>query len=75
MSDQLLTTDDISADTLRGAAAIAAYTGHTERQINHLLEHNRLPAVKIGGRWILRKSTYRAFIAQLEARALSKIAA
>ncbi len=74
-ADNSPSTDDISADTLRGAAAIAAYTGHTERQINHLLEHNKLPAVKIGGRWIMRKSTYRNFLARLEADALARIAA
>ncbi len=68
-------TDDIADDTLRGAAAIAAYTGNTERQTNYLLERNKLPAVKLGGRWIMRKSTYRAYIARLEADALARIAA
>lgn len=68
-------TNDVADDTLRGAAAIAAYIGQTERQTNHLLDQARLPAFKIGRSWHMRKSTYRDFIGRLEAKALAGIAA
>jgi hypothetical protein len=63
--------DDLAADTLEGAAAIAAFLGKTERQTNYLLERKQLPAFKLGGRWHMRRSTYAAFVIRLEAAALS----
>ena len=68
-------TDCIADDTLRGAASIAAFIGEPERRANYLLEQARLPAFKIGRCWHMRKSTYRSFIAGLEAKALAKVAA
>jgi hypothetical protein len=62
-------TDAISTDTLTGAAEIAAFLGKTERQIVHLLWKRKIPAFKLGGRWHMRKSTYRAHIERLEAGA------
>jgi hypothetical protein len=59
-----------NADLLAGAAAIAAHAGQTERQIEHLLSMGRLPAFKLGGRWYMRKSTYRRFLQELEDAAL-----
>ena len=35
-----------------GAAAIAAALGVTERACFHMLEAGKLPARKIGGRWV-----------------------
>ena len=58
----------IGADTIEGAVEIARWLGKTERQVSHLIETKALPVFKLGGRWHMRKSTYRAFIADLEAR-------
>jgi hypothetical protein len=59
----------MAADTLEGAAAIAAFIGKTERQTEHLLSKRRLPAFKIGNVWHMRRSTYLKFIERLEAKA------
>ena len=56
-------------DTLQGAMEIAFFIGKSERQAQYLLEAKLLPAFKIGGKWHLRKSTYRAYIERLEADA------
>jgi hypothetical protein len=60
---------DMATDTLRGAQAIGAYIGVTVRQANHLLATRQLPAFKQGGHWCMRKSTYKADIAERESRA------
>ena len=57
-------------DMLTGAEEIAAYLKKTRRQVTNLLETNRLPAFKLGGRWHMRPSTYLAFVQELEATAL-----
>ena len=75
MSNDFRNTDDVADDTLRGAASIAAFLGEPERRANYLLEQNKLPAFKIGRCWHMRKSTYRNFIAELEAKAMAKVAA
>jgi hypothetical protein len=59
--------ENISADTLEGAAAIAAFLGKSERQTNYLLEKRQIPAFKLGGKWHMRKSTFAAFVQRLEA--------
>jgi hypothetical protein len=73
-----MTTDladpDIADDTLRGAAAIARHMGVNERRAQYLLEKSLLPAFKLGGIWTMRKSTYRAYIAHLEAEAQRRTA-
>lgn len=63
--------DSLAADTIEGAAAIAAFLGKTERQANYLLEKKQLPAYKLGGRWHMRRTTFEAFVARLEAAALN----
>ena len=63
-------TANIADDILEGAAAIADYIGKTERQAEHLLATRKIPAFKLGGTWHLRKSTFRAFIAELETKAM-----
>ena len=59
----------IADDMLVGADEIAPHIKKSERQARWLLESKRLPAFKIGGKWHMRKSTYRAFIERLEAEA------
>ena len=58
---------NIADDTLRGAKAIADYTGDDVRRTNYLLERGLLPAFKIGDRWCMRKSKYLAMIEASEA--------
>jgi hypothetical protein len=67
MSDTMI-DDSIAADTIEGTSGIAQFIGKTERQVTHLIETNCLPVFKLGGRWHMRKSTYRGFIANLEAQ-------
>jgi len=69
-----MTDRDIADDMLQGVAAIAAHTGNSERRTNYLLEQKRLPAFKLGGRWHMRRSSYRAFIERLEAEAMAAVA-
>jgi hypothetical protein len=56
-------------DTLEGAGPIAEYIGKPPRRTQYLLETGRLPAFKLGGKWNMRKSTYRRYIQLLEASA------
>jgi hypothetical protein len=63
----------IADDMLIGAAAMAQHIGNTQRQVEHLLATQRLPAFKLGGIWRMRKSTYQGFIDRLEAAALKAI--
>lgn len=64
-----MTDNEIADDLLKGAAEIAAFTGFAKRRVNYLLETKRLPAFKVGGRWQMRKSTFRRYIEKLEASA------
>lgn len=59
-------------DTLIGAAEIAKFIGHTLRQTHYLLDAKRLPAFQFGRQWRMRKSTYMAWIAELEADAIAR---
>ena len=52
-------SDDF-ADLLRGAAAIAAYTGENYRQTVYKLSTGQLPGYKIGATWFARRSKVRA---------------
>jgi hypothetical protein len=56
-------------DTLEGTHAIALFIGKTDRQTDYLLQMKRLPAFKLGDKWHMRKSTYRAHVERLEAAA------
>jgi hypothetical protein len=52
-----------SDDLVWGAPGIAVEIGRTERQAIHLLTTGKLPAKKIGGRWVSRRSALRALFA------------
>jgi hypothetical protein len=52
-------TDDF-ADLLRGAQAIADYTGNTYRRTVYLLATKQLPGWKIGQEWHSTKPKIRA---------------
>jgi hypothetical protein len=64
--------EPVALDTLESVAAIAAWLGKTERQVNWLIEKQQIPVFRLNGVWHLRKSTYLAFIARLEAAAMPK---
>jgi hypothetical protein len=60
-------TDNIADDIIRGATAIADYTGDDVRRIYYLAERGMLPGgFRIGRIIHLRKSTYRREIEKLE---------
>ncbi len=59
-------------DELRGISEIARFRREPERRTHYLCEHGMLPAYQIGRRWHMRKSTYRAFVAKLEAAAIAR---
>lgn len=48
--------DSIVGDLLRGAKAIAAFVGVSERRAYYLLERGYLPGVKEGAIWICTRS-------------------
>jgi hypothetical protein len=52
-------------DLAWGVAAIAEEIGRNERQTFHLLENERLPARKIGGRWCASRSGLRKHFASI----------
>jgi len=45
-----------------GAEAIAKLIGLSTRATFHLLENRRLPAKKVGGRWVVLPSTIRRYL-------------
>jgi hypothetical protein len=61
--------ESIALDTLEGIEAIAGYIGKSQRRVYYLCETRQIPVFKLGGKWHLRKSTYAAHIARLEADA------
>lgn len=54
-------------DLLNGVKAISGFIGEPVRRTNYLLETNRLPAGKIGARWVASKTRLRQFYAELTA--------
>lgn len=50
------------SDAIWGAAAIGEYLGLNKKQTFHLLENGRLPAKKVGARWLCSKAKLQAFI-------------
>lgn len=64
---QSFETDDLGADMLVGVEAIAKALRTSTRRAYYLCETRQIPAFKLGGRWHLRPSAYRAHIARLEA--------
>ncbi len=58
--------DNIAADLLKGADAIADYLGMDRRAIYFAVSKNRLPTFRIGAGVFARKSTITAWIAEQE---------
>ena len=54
--------NDDQLDVLHGAERIGEYLGLTERQAFWLLEQKKLPARKIGNRWVSTKSQLRRVV-------------
>jgi hypothetical protein len=65
---------DFTDDVLRGAAEISRYRREPIRRTTYLLEKGRLPAVKVGRIWEMRRTTHDQMIADREAAALARIA-
>ncbi|TGP88918.1 MULTISPECIES: DNA-binding protein [unclassified Mesorhizobium] len=61
--------DNLAADILEGAAAIAAWTGFKRRAVYHAVANGHLPHFRMGETVCARKSTLLAWIAQQEGRA------
>jgi hypothetical protein len=53
---------DDRLDVLHGAENIGAYLGLNERQTFYLLERGKLPAKKLGGKWITTKQQLRRVV-------------
>jgi hypothetical protein len=54
-------------DLLWGASAIAAYIGVDQRQAFWMLEKGRLPAKRIGSRWVASRSNLQKHFLDTEA--------
>jgi hypothetical protein len=52
---------ELASDAIWGAAAISQRINRTKAQTFHLLEAGRLPARKVGGKWMSSESALRAF--------------
>jgi len=50
-------------DLIWGVAGIAAEIGRNQRQTFHMLENEKLPAKKVGGRWCSSRSALRQHFA------------
>jgi hypothetical protein len=50
----------IGSDLLWGVAAIAHELGTDVRRVYHALQHEHLPAIKFGTRWVASRSVLRA---------------
>ena len=59
------TTATPAEDLLEGVDAISAFIGQPKRRTNYLLEQGRLPAGKLGARWVASKRQLAAFFAEL----------
>lgn len=67
--------DNLAADILRGADAIAAFLGFPRRAVYHAAAKGHLPTFRLGETVCSRKSTLLAWIASQEAAAQSARAA
>ncbi len=56
-----MTAEKQSLDLIWEVEEIAKMIGRTERQTFHLLSSGRLPAKKVGGRWVAERSKLIAF--------------
>lgn len=61
--------DNLAADILRGADAIAKHLGFPRRAIYHLVSKGGLPHFRLGETVCARKTTLSSWIAEQEARA------
>ena len=61
--------DDLAADMLRGADAIARFLGFPRRSIYHMAARNSLPHFKLGDTICARRSTLTRWIEQQESAA------
>lgn len=59
--------DNLSADLLRGADAIAVYLGFPRRTIYHAVAKGHLPSFRMGDTVCARKSTLTSWISEQEA--------
>jgi hypothetical protein len=55
------TIADEGLDLLWGARAIARALGVSPRQCIYMLENGRLPAQKLGNRWVIARARLREF--------------
>jgi hypothetical protein len=60
-SETIKTGDSLAGDLLVGAAAIAEYTGFSERQIYHQVETGSLPVKRMGRLLIGSRTALRRF--------------
>jgi hypothetical protein len=58
-TEQLPAAIELSGDILWGSGEIAADLGIGERKVLHLLVKGAIPARKVGGMWISRRSVLR----------------
>jgi hypothetical protein len=65
---------NIADDTMEGIEAIADHIGKPKRKAYYLAETGQIPAFKLAGKWHMRRSTYAAHIARLEAQAIGTAA-
>jgi hypothetical protein len=55
----------LGCDLIWGVAGIGRAIGRNQRQTFHMLENGRLPAKKIGGRWVASRAGLQQFFATL----------
>lgn len=67
--------ETVQGDMLIGAADIASYIGRNVRWVYYASEKKLLPIFKVGALLHMRKSTYQAHLARLEAAAIGGEAA
>jgi hypothetical protein len=65
-------TAETPSDLLRGIPEIAAFLGEPERRTYHMCVSGTIPAFMVGGRWVMRRSTYLAELQRREAQALAR---
>jgi len=56
-----MTTEDTPLDLVWEVGAIAKLIGRNERQTFHLLSTGKLPAKKVGNRWVAERGTLLRF--------------
>ncbi|MBB2832325.1 UNVERIFIED_ORG: hypothetical protein GGD51_002454 [Rhizobium esperanzae] len=60
-------SDSAPLDLVWEVAEIAKLIGRTERQTNHMLATGKLPAKKVGNRWVAERSTLIRFFMEAAA--------